>query len=448
MLVVLWICTIIIFMLAYLINKRDLLAPSVLCSMIYVICIMFTVLNQKSWGIEYSDKAFCVMIIMILSFVLPSVFFNIKNNKVGIQSDYELEIIEFDKGILIGCLIVDILISIYYFREVYRISLIGGNPLGIAGMFSYYRMYTANNADAEGLSTLANQFLKLGRSFGFTALFILMYNNQIDRNIKRDYWLIPFVVLTALQNIIGGGRGYILWLVSTGFMTSYIITMKKSEWKKRISFKYIKIGLKLMAAVFVGFYLLKYVVRVGNTVNSILDYIGYYAGGSIQNFNLYLDNPPTGSRQIWGQETFMGVYSTLQKFGFVDVSGIYLTNSNLEFRRSNGVSIGNVYGAVRRYYNDFGVMGVIVLQTICSFFFNAFYAKIKQQSKQKSKFTYFLYAYLSYHVFEMPIDDTFYKSFISFNFLTTLIVLFVVYYIFTCVKIRGLKIKYRKRNIV
>lgn len=77
-------------MLAYLINKRDLLAPSVLCSMIYVICIMFTVLNQKSWGIEYSDKAFCVMIIMILSFVLPSVFFNIKNNKVGIQSDYEL----------------------------------------------------------------------------------------------------------------------------------------------------------------------------------------------------------------------------------------------------------------------------------------------------------------------------------------------------------------------
>ena len=70
-----------------------------------------------------------------------------------IQSDYELEIIEFDKGILIGCLIVDILISIYYFREVYRISLIGGNPLGIAGMFSYYRMYTANNADAEGLST-------------------------------------------------------------------------------------------------------------------------------------------------------------------------------------------------------------------------------------------------------------------------------------------------------
>lgn len=111
MLVVLWICTIIIFMSAYLINKRDLLAPSVLCSMIYVICIMFTVLNQRAWGVKYSDNAFFVMIMMILSFVLPSIFFNMKRNRVVLHSDseYELEIIKFDKGILIVCLIVDIL---------------------------------------------------------------------------------------------------------------------------------------------------------------------------------------------------------------------------------------------------------------------------------------------------------------------------------------------------
>ena len=81
-------------MLAYLINKRDLLAPSVLCSMIYVICVMFTVLNQKSWGIEYSDKAFCVMIIMLLSFVLPSVFFNIKNTNVPILLEGNMPIEE------------------------------------------------------------------------------------------------------------------------------------------------------------------------------------------------------------------------------------------------------------------------------------------------------------------------------------------------------------------
>lgn len=59
-----------------------------------------------------------------------------------------------------------------------------------------------------------------------------------------------------------------------------------------MAFKYIKIGAIALIVVFIAFYLLKYLVRVGNTVNSILDYIGYYAGGSVQNFNLYIQDPP------------------------------------------------------------------------------------------------------------------------------------------------------------
>ena len=149
--------------------------------------------------------------------------------------------------------------------------------------------------------------------------------------------------------------------------------MKKYSWKKSLAFKYIKIGAIALIVVFIAFYLLKYLVRVGNTVNSILDYIGYYAGGSVQNFNLYIQDPPASSKTIWGQESFMGIYSTLEKFKLVDLSGVYLTNSNLEFRQSNGVAIGNVYGAIRRYYNDFGIGGVIVLQMIASTFFNTFY---------------------------------------------------------------------------
>jgi oligosaccharide repeat unit polymerase len=261
--------------------------------------------------------------------------------------------------------------------------------------------------------------------------------------------LIPFVVLTAFQNIIGGGRGYILWLVCVGFTTSYVINMKKYRWRKHISFKYIKVGTIVLIVVFVGFYLLKYIVRIGNTVNSILDYIGYYAGGSLQNFNLYLSDPPSSTHQIWGKETFMGIYSTLEKYGLVDLTGVYATNSNLEFRKSKGVSIGNVYGAVRRYYNDFGILGVITLQMICSTFFNAFYYKLKKLPDSHSKFVYLFYAYLLYHVYEMPIDDTFYKNFISFNMFTTFIVLYLVYYLFANVRfISFTKIGFKTKELV
>lgn len=435
-----------LFLTAYIINKQDLLAPSVLCCMMYVVCIMFAILNIKNWGIDYSEKTFLIMAIAMISFIIPSIFFNIKNDNANDKYYNNIEVLTVDNKILTVCLVVDIIISIYYFKEVYRISLIGGNNMGYAGMFTYYRIYTATNADAEGMSTLANQFLKLGRSFGFVSVFIWMYNTQISPNLKRDKLLIPFVILTALQNVIGGGRGYILWLVSTGFTSAYIINMKKYNWKKRISFKYIKTGAVVLIIIFIVFYLLKYIVRVGNTVDSMLDYIGYYAGGSIQNFNLYMLNPPSNTHQIWGQESFTGLYSTLQKFGLVDVSSVYLTNTNLEFRMSNGVSIGNVYGAVRRYYNDFGLVGVIILQLTCSIFYNAFYHKIKKAHSNESKFQYLFYAYLVYHIYEMPIDDTFFKNFISFNMLTTFIVLYMVYYLFTNVQIVGTKIYYHRKN--
>ena len=205
-----------LFLFTYNICSRDILAPSVLCCIMYVISIMFAILNIQNWGIDYQVKTFVIMIVAVVSFIIPSLFFYLRSNwRIGYNDKQtNLEIIKIDNKILILCLIVDIVITIYYFKEVYRISLIGGNPFGIAGMFSYYRMYTANNSDAEGLSTLANQFLKLGRSFGFVSLFIFVYNTQISSNIKRDKMLIPFVILTAIQNIIGGGRGYILWLIN------------------------------------------------------------------------------------------------------------------------------------------------------------------------------------------------------------------------------------------
>ena len=69
-----------------------------------------------------------------------------------------------------------------------------------------------------------------------------------------------------------------------------------------------------------------------------------------------------------GTRIIYGNLFNFRKFKLVDLSGVYLTNSNLEFRQSNGVAIGNVYGAIRRYYNDFGIGGVIVLQMIASTF--------------------------------------------------------------------------------
>ena len=445
MLIALLVLLVFLLIISYNLCNKDILAPSVLTCGVFIISISFALININYWGINYTSKTFIIMLVGILSFVIPGYFFNansIKNSdKLKKFFNYD-HIIKPDKKILFLLLIIDIVITIFYIKEVYRISIIGGNNIGYFGMASYYRSYTAMSSEAEQLSTFLNQLLKLSRALGFVSIFVIAYNSQIKKSFKRDMVLWIFILIAVLQNILGGGRGIMLWLAGTAFTSIYICNMSKYEWKRKINFKYIKNGIKVLAIILVVFYALKYFVRLGNSVNSFMDYISYYTGGSIENFNLYLKNPPYNSHLLFGQETFMGIYKTLDKLNLMSVANVYFQNGNLEMRFSNtGIVLGNVYGAIRRYYNDFGIIGVSILQFLCSIFYNKYYIRIKKNKVKDYKWSVLFYSYLSYHMFDMAIDDMFYKSFISFNMITSFIVLYVVYYILV-------KVKWNKDKIV
>lgn len=441
--------------LTYLLSNKDLLSPAVLMCIMFIVCIGFAIINIKNWNIHYQVKTFVIMLGGIASFVVASFPFYYLDGKKRSSSvkpftQEKIKAIKVDKKIVTLFTLLDLFIVFIYAKEVMRISVIGGNRLGLRGASFYYRNYTAMNSDAETVSTTLNQFLKLSRAFGYVSIFILAYNSQSEIGLKGSLCLIPMVLLGIIQNLIGGGRGLMLWYLSTGFTVLYIMNMQKYYWKRHIGFKYIKIGAVSLFVVLLVFYFLKYWLRIGNTVNSGIDYISYYAGGSIENFNLYIQNPPSNSHQIWGQETFVGLHATLASLGIENNQAIYVNNSNLEFRRAGAVALGNVYGAIRRYYNDFGLIGVIILQIICSLFYNAFYYRIKWDGSKISKWYILFYAFLSYHIFEMPIDDTFYKSFISLNMLTTYIVLYCVYFVLVRCRIKKgfiLAISRNKRGI-
>lgn len=440
--------TMIMFLVfSYIFFNKDIASPSVIICSMFIICVSFAVYNVDNWKIDYQFKTCMILVLGVLSFLITGLIVNsifIVNRRNNVKTynnnkffDNELKLYYVDKKIIFIFLVIDIVTTFFYFKEVYRISLVAGNDFGYLGMMSYYRGYVAYDSSAEGMSTLLTQFIKLCTAFGFVSIYILVYNSIVKRDFKRDGYLIIFVLLSMMQTVLGGGRGTILWLFSTAFVVSYITVMRKRNWKGHINFKYIKYGILILVTLLIGFYFLKNLIRIFNTTNSIVDYISSYAGGSIQLFNLYIKDPTTPSKLV-GQESCVGIYSTLDKLSIMDISSYYPNNSNLEFRFSNGISIGNVYGAFRRYYHDFGILGVSILQIICSLFYNIYYNKIKTLNKShKSDFYILLYAYLTYHLFMMPIDDIFFKSFISLNCLTTVILLYIVYYLMSNVKIKG-----------
>lgn len=85
-------------------------------------------------------------------------------------------------------------------------------------------------------------------------------------------------------------------------LTVYICMQMKYEWRKQISRKYIKYMLIAVVLVTVLFSVSR--SWVGRTNESgMLEYVTTYAGGSIQLFDLYMQDPEPPSN-VFGKETF------------------------------------------------------------------------------------------------------------------------------------------------
>lgn len=70
--------------------------------------------------------------------------------------------------------------------------------------------------------------------------------------------------------------------------------------------------------------------------------------------------------------------------------------SHLEFRVSNGVHIGNVYGAFRYYLYDFGWLGLILLSVFAGIFYSYMYKRLKwsKNIKREDGFSWKVLAYM------------------------------------------------------
>ena len=89
--------------------------------------------------------------------------------------------------------------------------------------------------------------------------------------------------------------------------------------------------------------------------------------------------------------------------------------------------MGNVYTALRRYYNDAGWIGVVLFPAILSFIMNAFYRKVRSYKSNNIKHIYktVIYASLLYVVPFQAIEDTFYISKVTIGYLIEMFIIYI-----------------------
>lgn len=401
MIFVLFVGLFLIWILLLSIKNNDLLSPPSIVCIVWMFSTLCAIYNIDYWGIELSF----LIVILIWSGVLTFCLGYILAFNVNIKSKYFLYFHFFKKRqpdytenpineINIRYTIFWAFVAISALTILYQFNWIAQNSSGsdwLQIMWNYRKTNSTWRAETIEKPFLLGNLELLLRSGALLTSYIAINNFIITRNKKSFFLFIPGV-LYCVDTLLNAGRGNILLYFGGLALAFYVLVETRKGWKRREGYKLIrKIGL-LGICVLLMFSLSRTMVgRMDDT--SILRYITSYAGGSIELFDLYLADPIPKSN-IWGKETFAPFINWLAgKLDYAEWRYI----PHLEFRSSNGIVIGNVYGAFRYYLQDFGYLGMYIMTLISGTIFAFVYKKVKVRKRfNVDGFNWPLYIYMIY----------------------------------------------------
>lgn len=434
-LILLLILLLFLLVVSYLACDRDMMAPNVLYLAGFILAVIAASMNITAWGIDLSLKTIMIILIGALSFIGAGALYRMAHAKSSIQDTVEIEHIQVARWKNLFIIAFGIVTMVLYYREAVRLSAYADSYWKSFGvMVAYKRVISYGDVT---LNPIVNQMTKVVYSFGYIYVYIFMNNvfasREKNRIIKNLEYLLPAFLFVAMS-IIKGNRVDIMQLVVMAVFLYYMFLHRKVGWNKHISGKMLKKALVIFIIGMIIFYYMKELVGRVSSLN-FLEYITQYIGGSIQLLDQYIKDP-TKSNTIPCGETLTGLITGFRKLGLTTA----VLRKQLEFRYTpTGVYLGNVYTALRRYYNDAGWIGVVLFPAILSFIMNAFYRKIRLYKNNNIKHIYktIVYASLIYVVPFQAMEDSFYINKVTIGYLIELLILYVCsLFVFKKIRIR------------
>lgn len=430
-------------MLSYLACDRDMMAPNVLYLAGFILAVIAASMNIAAWGIDLSLKTVMIILTGAVSFIGAGELYRTAYGRISIQETVEIKHIQIARWKNIFVIAFGIVTMLLYYKEAVRLSEYADSYWKSFGvMVAYKRVISYGNVT---LNPIVNQMTKVVYSFGYIYMYIFMNNifasrekNRIKRNIE---YLLPAFLFVAMS-IIKGNRIDIMQLVVMAVFLYYMFLHKKVGWNKHISGKMFKKAFLIFVIGMIIFYYMKELVGRVSSLN-FLEYVTQYIGGSIQLLDQYIKDPAESNAVPFG-ETLTGLITGFRKLGLTTAT----LRKQLEFRYTpTGVYLGNVYTALRRYYNDAGWIGVVLFPAILSFIMNAFYRRVRLYKSNSIKHIYktIVYASLLYVVPFQAMEDSFYINKVTIGYLIELLILYMCsLFIFKKIRIKCVPTIYKQ----
>lgn len=447
MIIIFLIELIFLFLFSYYIMGRDLFSPACIICEGFIISTMFCMINWDDWGLaSYRLESVALLSLGIISYITGCVLGDLIWKKRGGKKPFSTTakkdsamIIKLSNLQIFICLLIGVVSCILQYHAI-RKNVTGSTLSDI--LMKYNSLLTNNVLSVNDMGSFgARQLIKLSFVIGLILIAILINNILVEGFKAKHVIIIVAIVPSVILSFISSTRIGLLKYVTFGLTVFNISYHRLYGWKKTIKSKYIIEIICLIALVLAAFSGLRKVIGRGLRF-SPLYYISIYAGGSIRSFDFQIQK---GGRinDIWGKETFRSIIQLLKRFG-MDTG----TQATSEFYNYKGNFIGNVYTGICRYYNDFGVIGIIVLTFVAGYIITVWYNRCKRSnSKRLIDRNLIIFAMMTWGMYLISIDECMYSTVLSVLYVTYIILVYFAYWVMIDIKIKGVKLYVKNKSL-
>lgn len=413
----------VMFIMAYVVEEKDILSPFVISVAMFLISSLVALIYLNKWQFSLSYTTVVVIVTAILVFGMGNCFAEKVCKSLFSENQKSIRKLErVDINIFITCIFtVAMLVFLYKaINEIYAVSISAGNPGGYREMLTYARRRVI--ATDYHRSRVLNYILVMSQAIVYIYGWALVKNIVSKKFKKKDIlYVIPIVIAFFTYAIGTVKRGFVIEWFAYFFVLYFLMQGKKNQWKPLNALKIVALGTAVLVLFLIMFAIMGVVAgRFGNT--SIIDTIAFYIGLSIPSLDAFIKSFTEPMKTIGG-ETLYGIYAILNKLRITNVD----TYTSLEFISFNNVK-GNVYTSLRRYINDYGFIGMYIIQFYLGVFWGGMYNFIKKTSNEALMI---IYSLLGYALVMQGIDELILGKYISINTINLLLFMGAFYLILT-----------------
>lgn len=430
MIYILFICLIIVLIINYFWNKKDIISPAFVFALSFTFSCAWAVLYSQRWRLNtFHLNTFLVILggviwFSLICFVIKMIFRKKYYEKNESVKKTELMPIKINTLTKVFCLLL--FLSVIFISINSVINLVDGSWSNIPAALSRYDAINKFSEKQIGLPQIVWVFQLIVNALVYVCIYILINNYLCTK--KFDFLLMFNILIGACVNLTTGGRNGFVNVLLAIFAIFMLLYKKCANEKVNINKRTIILTTIIVPVIFlIGF---PFSVRLmgRKNIKNPTEYLSIYCGAEIKNLDIYLEERTNGTDKNSGKnQSFIYFNKWIGENLGYDVN----YKLDLPFRSVGGYGLGNVYTTFYQYIYDYGYWGVVFCVAIMALILQIVYEMcLKVELKKEPSILIILYGYMFSSIVFSFFSNKFYEQNFSNILIYNIIIWVLIKYVF------------------